>query len=171
MHMIRLSVTIITCLLAVSFSTAYAATYSWTDEQGTVHFSEDPGRLPEKSRKKILRLDEGVTVPDEKAAPQAPSGKDPEAERQAVPTGGDNGIYAGKTYEQWQKELAEREAAMTAVRNRLDEIAALFRSPDTGKDERKQLVAEYNSLSAQLKEMKAQYFEQVEIARKAGLTI
>jgi uncharacterized protein DUF4124 len=170
--MIRFNVTIFAVILAVSFSIAHAETYTWTDEQGTIHFTEDPGRVPEKIRK-TLRREETNSAPEEESTSEVPSAKAPEATLQAVPSGndGDDGVYAGKTYDQWQKELAEREGAMTAIRKRIDEIAVLFRSPATGKDERKKLVAEHNSLSAQFKEMKAQYFEQVEIARKAGLTI
>jgi hypothetical protein len=166
--MTRFYVIFFALVMTVAFSNAHAETYSWTDEQGTIHFTEDPGRIPNKFRSKALKKEEMNSVPEEE-----PAAKAPEAIPQAAPGGSerDDGIYAGKTYEQWQKELVDRETAMTAVRKRLDEIAALFRNPDTGKDERKQLVAEYNSLSAQLKEMKAQYLEQVEIARKAGLTI
>jgi hypothetical protein len=171
--MIRFYVMFFALVLAAAFSTAYAETYSWTDDKGTIHFTEDPGKVPKKFRTKALKKEETNSAPEEEPASQAIPAKTPEATLQAAPGGSerDDGLYAGKTYEEWQKELAEREAAMSAVRKRLDEIAALFRNPDTGKDDRKQLVEEYNSLSAQLKEMKARYFEQVEIARKAGLTI
>ena len=158
-------------ILAVSFSSASAETYTWTDEQGTIHFTEDLGTVPEKIRR-TLRKEEMNSAPEEEPTSQVPSARAPEATLQAAPGGDvDNGIYDGKTSEQWQKELTEQEAAMAAVRKRIDEIAILFRSPDTRKDERGKLLAEHNSLSAQFKEMKARYFELVESARKAGLTV
>jgi len=169
--MIRFNVIFFAFIMAVSFSSAYAETYTWTDEQGTIHFTEDLGTVPEKIRK-TLRKEEMNSAPEEEPPSQVPSAKTPEATLQAAPGGdGDNGIYDGKTSEQWQKELAEQEAAMAAVRKRIDEIAILFRSPDTRRDERGKLLAEHNSLSAQFKEMKARYFELVESARKAGLTV
>jgi uncharacterized protein DUF4124 len=160
-------------ILAVSFSTVYAATYSWTDEKGTIHFTENPGKVPEKFRNKVKIEDGADSAPEEKPATKEPAANVPDATPRAVYSGGDagSGIYAGKTYDEWQKDLADREAAMFAARKRIDEIAALLNKFTGGWDEQKKLLLEYNSLSTQLKEMKAQYFQQVEIARKAGLTI
>jgi hypothetical protein len=160
-------------ILALSFSTAHAATYSWTDEHGTVHFTEDPGRVPAKFRTKALKKEETESAPEEGTTSEPTPVKAPEATLQAAPSGSDrgDGMYAGKTYEEWQKELAEREAAMTAVRKRIDEVAALFRSTVASKEERSNLLEEHRALTAQFNEMKAQYYQQVEIARKAGLII
>lgn len=169
--MIRFNVTILVVILAVSFSTPYAATYSWTDEQGTIHFTEDLGTVPEKLRNKALKTEETEPAPKEKPASQAPVA--PEATLQAAPPGGDGDkvTYDGKTYDQWQTELAEREAEMVAVRKRIDEVAALFRNPATKKEERDKLLAEHKSLSVQFSGMKSRYFQLVESARKAGLTV
>ena len=165
--MIRSNMIIFVAILAVSISPAFAGTYSWTDEQGTIHFTEDPGRVPEKFRNKALRGEEQESAPKEKPA------MIPDAASRAIHSDGDagSGIYAGKTYDEWQKDLADRETAMFAVRKRIDEVAALLNKFSGSWDEQKKLLLEHNSLSTQLKEMKAQYFQQVEIARKAGLKI
>lgn len=170
--MIRFSAVFFMLVLAASLSTASGATYSWTDEQGTVHFTEDPGKVPEKIRKKVLRGEENETVPEETPS-ETPAAKAPEATLQAAPAGsnGDDGLYGGKTYGQWQKELAESEAALVALRQRIDEVAAQFRNPAAKKEERDKLLAEHKSLSTQFSEMKARYFQLVENARKAGLTV
>lgn len=171
--MIRTKVIFFTFMLAACFSTASAETYSWTDEQGTVHFTEDLGKVPEKVRNKIKRETGAESAPEEKPAAKDSSVKTPDETPRTVPSGrgDDDGIYAGKTYDQWQKELVDRETAMIAVRTRIDEIAVLLRDPALNWDEQKKLMIEHNSLSAQFKEMKAQYNKQVEIARKAGLQI
>jgi hypothetical protein len=171
MIMIRFNVIFFAFILAVSFSSASAETYTWTDEQGTMHFTEDLGTVPEKIRK-TLRKEEMNSAPEEEPPSQVPSAKAPEATLQATPGGdGDNGIYDGKTSEQWQKELAEREAAMEAVRSRIVEIADQRKSPAVKRSEQDKLFAEQKSLQAQFNDMKAQYFQLVESARKAGLTV
>ena len=160
-------------LLAFFLSTAaYAATYSWTDEKGTIHFTEDPGSVPEKIRSKAGIVGEEESSPEERPASKEPV-KAPETAPVAAPSGGNgnNGIYAGKSREEWQNELAGREAAMTKLRSRIDEIAALLKGYSGEWEEQKKLLLEYNSSSARLKEMKADYFRQVEKARKAGLPV
>jgi Domain of unknown function (DUF4124) len=171
--MIRTRVIFFTFMLAACFSTASAETYSWTDAQGTVHFTEDLGKVPEKIRNKAKRENGAESAPDEKPAAKDSSVKTPDETPRTVPSGrgDDDGIYAGKTYDQWQKELVDREAAMITVRARIDEIAVLLKDPAINWDEQKKLMIEHNSLSAQFKEMKAQYNKQVEVARKAGLQI
>lgn len=156
-----------------SFSSAYAETFTWTDGQGTIHFTEDLGKVPERIRNKAKRVEGTESAPEETPALKEDSAKPPDATSQAVPSGGnvDDGIYAGKTYDQWQKDLTERETAMVAVRKRIDEIAVLLKEPVINWDEQKKLMLEHNSLRAQLKEMKAGYYQQVEIARKAGLQV
>lgn len=171
--MTRSGAAFFTAILAACISTASAETYTWTDDQGTVHFTEDPGRVPIKFRKKVLSDEGPAPVPEEKGTPGATSAKPPEAVPQAPPIAeeSDNGLYAGKTYGQWQKELAEREAAMEAVKKRIEEIAALRKNPAASREVRGKLIEEHKMLLAQFNEMKAEYFQQVEIARKAGLTI
>lgn len=171
--MIRFNVTVITFMLAVLFSSAYAETYSWTDEKGTIHFTEDPGKVPEKIRGKVRSMDEAGSVREEKTVPKALAGETPDVTPRNIRSdGNDNdGIYAGKPYAQWQKELAEREAAMGVIRKRIDEIAGMLNKFSNNWDEQKKLLLEHKSLSVQFKEMKAEYFQQVEIARKAGLTV
>lgn len=171
--MTRYYLPIIAFVAVVANSTAGAEIYSWPDEQGTLHFTEDLGKVPQKFRNKARGADETEPVMEEKAT-SAPSAKASETLPQAVvaPAGDvDDGSYAGKTYDQWQKELAERETAMTAVRKRIDELAEQAKAPAISWDEQKKLLLEHKSLRAQFKEMKAEYFKQVEIARKAGLTV
>jgi hypothetical protein len=82
-----------------------------------------------------------------------------------------SGIYAGKTREEWQRELAERETAMYAVKKQIDAIAASLNNYSSNWPEQQRRLQEHKSLRTQLGEMRTEYFQKVETARKAGLAI
>lgn len=156
-------------ILAVVLTLANADTYTWVDEQWTVHFTDDPGLVPKLSRTKVKKLDES-------AYPQpSPGAGIRKEERQNAPLSDEMGAfqetYGGKSYDQWAKEFTDREEAMTAVRRRIDENAEQVRNAGLDWEVQEKLFTERKALSAQFREMKAQYFQQVEIARKAGLKI
>jgi len=174
--MIRVTTTLFTLLLAFSLSDAYAETYTWTDDQGTIHFAEDLGQVPAKSRKKARIVEDIESPRDGKPASQPQPAADRGATPQAVPSGRDGKpapveLYGGKTSSWWENDFRDREAAMTAVRKRIVEITDLLKNQAATKDELDKLVAEYTSLLAQFNEMKAQYHQQVENARKAGFQV
>lgn len=149
-------------MLFVPFTSATAATFSWTDEHSIVHFTDDPGVIPKQFRNKIQKLDD-----DE---PSQPFFAD--KEQKLLDEGVDvQQTYSGKSYDQWKKELADREAAMTAVRMRIDENADAIKNSGSNWELQKKLMAEREALLAQFKELKSGYFQWVEIARKAGLQI
>jgi hypothetical protein len=174
--MIRASVIFAVILLAGSLANGYAETYTWTDEQGTIHFTEDLGKVPQAIREKARSGEAIEPVPAESPALPPPAAKDPDLAPKAKPSAGtdevnSSDLYDGKTYAQWEKELAEREAAMTAKRKRLDEIVATLNSSASNVANQKKLVEEHKALLAEFKVLKTQYFQQVELARKAGLQI
>lgn len=177
-----LSARIIVSLLVLGAAAPLQAEiYTWTDAAGTVHFTEDLGQVPRKERRKVRRLDEDQPAPARAAETpasgdtgEAPKGapKDipaQESEKGQVPDGTQR--YGGKSYAQWQKDLADREAAMTAVKQRVEEIAAQVKGGNLRKDAQQKLIEEHGELVRQFNEMKAQYNQQVEAARKAGLQI
>lgn len=154
------------CLL-VPLSTADAETYAWTDEQSIVHFTDDPGLVPKVYRNKLRRLDDDVSSQPEPAADAVDKkGNTPAPDAGTVV----QESYGGKSYDQWAKEFADREAAMTAVRRRIDVNADLLQA-GPGRPAQERLLAEREVLLTQFKELKAEYLQQVEIARKAGLQI
>lgn len=152
----------------VTVTYADADTYTWTDEQQTVHCTDDPGLVPEKFRKNIRKLDDDISSQPTSAASLPDENREdmPMSDRSA-----DQKTFNGKSYDQWEKELADRVTAMAAIRKRLDENADQLRSCGPDWQVQEKLFAERKALTAQFKEMKAQYFQQVEIARKAGLKI
>lgn len=165
--MVRFYVASFAFMLAVSVSFAYAETYSWTDEHGTIHFTEDLGKVPQKFRGRVKVESETGSSQEEKSATKATDKAPPVAPSDG---NGNNGTF-GKKYDQVQKGLADREVAMTALRKRIDEIAARLNGYSGSWDEQKKLLQEHKSLRDQLKEMKAEYLQQVEIARKAGFKV
>jgi Domain of unknown function (DUF4124) len=174
--MMRLTVTLLTFLLAFSLSDSYAETYTWTDEQGTIHFTEDLGNVPPKSRNKARIVEETEAPREEKPASPALPATGQDATLQAAPLGQEGkpapaDIHAGKTFDQWVKDFKDQEAAMTAVRKRIVEITDLLKTPTAKKDDQEKLLVEYTTLLAQFNQMKSRYHQQVEIARKAGLQI
>lgn len=153
--------------LLVPLSPADAETYTWADEHSIVHFTDDPGLVPKVYRDKLRRLDDDVSSQPEPAADAVDKkGNTPAPDAGA----GVQESYGGKSYDQWAKELADREAAMTAVRRRIDENAALLQA-GPARPAQERLLAEREALLVQFKELKAEYLQQIEIARKAGLQI
>jgi len=171
--MIRLFAAFLSLTWAGIFSTAYAETYSWTDEKGTLHFTEDLGGVPEKIRSKARIVDGTETPSEDESVSQEPTAKTPAAAPMAAPSAdnGDSGIYAGKTRDEWQKDLADRETEMLVVKKRIDDIAGMLTGSNANMYEQDKLLLEHKSLLAQFKELKSEYFQQVELARKAGLQV
>lgn len=173
--MTRACLTLFIFLLAAPFWTAAAETYTWTDEQGTAHFTEDLGSVPKKARKQSRKVVETEQATEKPAAP-LPTATGKVIAPHLTP-GNDNGeagvaeTYAGKTYDQWEKDFASQEAAMTALRKRIDEITSQLNNFADNWEEQKKLLTEHKSLVDQFKGMKAHYLQQVEIVRKAGLQI
>jgi hypothetical protein len=155
----------------------YADTYTWTDEKGTVFYTDDPGSLPKEIRKKARKVDAAAIDDQAKPDTAEPNGEGDETAKPAPPPSGSpsreingNGVYGGKTYGQWQRENDERLAAMTEVRRKIDELAEKIKSLSERK-EQTPLITAYDSLAAELKELRSQYYQFVESARKAGLQI
>lgn len=174
--MIQACTLLIMLLFSFTVSDACAETYTWTDEQGTVHFTENPESVPTTIRKKARRTDETGPLRQEAPASQAPSAEPRDKAPEAAPSAGAGDsapaeVYAGKTFAQWKKDFTDREAAMAAIRKRIVEITVLMAKPATRSAEKEQLLAEHATLLEQFNEMKAMYDQQVEIARKAGLQI
>src|SRR6185369_7551756 len=81
------------------------------------------------------------------------------------------GSFGGKSYSQWKQEFGEREAAMGAIRKRVDEIDALLNKNPSDKEQTQSLVSERNKAVEQFTEMRKEYDLHAEKARKAGIQI
>jgi len=153
-----------------------AETYSWIDENGTYNFTEDYSRVPKKYRSSVnKRGDMGVSpLPKEPVSPPAGSGVAPPAASKKSADGKPEspvGSFGGKSVAQWKQEFGEREAAMGAIRKRVDEIDALLKKNISDKEQTRSLVSERNRAVEQFTEMRKEYDQFAEQARKAGIQV
>lgn len=153
------------------FSVSYAEIYIWTDKEGTTHFTEDLGTVPAKYRNTARKVDESEQTQSDILINTTTKAQGDAAPDVAADAKSGDELYDGKSYEEWQKEFAARDAAMIAVQKRIDEIAEQLKHANASSEVQKKLFEEYNPLYKKLKVMKAEYYQQVELARKAGLTI
>ncbi len=71
----RLSVIPVLLALALAAGRAYADVYTWEDESGTVHFSDEPPATSRRARKVVLPKDAPAPEPKETAVPAAESAR------------------------------------------------------------------------------------------------
>jgi len=167
------------CVLAVVLlwtTPLLAETYSWIDDDGTYNFTEDYSSVPKKYRSKLdKRGDMGASpVSKEPASATSGSGVAPPAGPKNAASGKPEsaaGSLGGKSYDQWKQEFSEREVAMQAISKRIDEIDALLKKNSSNNEQNRSLVAERNKAVEQYTEMRRQYDQQVEMARKAGFQV
>src|ERR1700694_1308176 len=98
----------------------FAETYVWEDDQGTVNFAEDLGRVPKKFRKKARIVGE-----EEPPPAGATEGKEkpflPQKESVSVAKPEKKGGYGGKNADAWKSEFAGVNADLKATEKRLVE--------------------------------------------------
>jgi hypothetical protein len=153
-----------------------AETYSWVDKNGTYNFTEDYSRVPKKYRGRVnKRGDMGATPQSkESVSPSNQSGAAPLAASKKSNSGKlelPEENFGGKSYDQWKQELGEREAAMGAVKKRVDEIDVLLRNHPTDKEQTQNLISERNKAVEKFTGMRKEYDQHVERARKAGVQV
>lgn len=149
---------------------AVATTYTWEDDQGTVNFTEDYGKIPKKYRKKAKVLggeeeeqpvagepEQGEKAKPKTAAPREAS-EQPPAEKQDK-----NAVYGGKDGKAWRVEFGQLKADLKASEDQLVDLRK--RLADTSKmarteylrlqDSIRNLESRILSLRERLDELKA----------------
>lgn len=167
--MIRRTLVLGASLILATAVSAGAEIYSWTDEQGTVHFTEDRGAVPSKYRGKLRKTDDNGETPEK--APPTRDGAAVAAPAPAATGAARTGERLDfSTRDQWQEALQQQEAAMVALRQRLDDIAATAKGMPRSA-ERDKLLVEHQTLLLEFKTMKDRYSRLVDGARKAGFQV
>lgn len=171
----RTAIVSLLLMTLVQIPSAYAQIYTWTDEQKTVHFTEDPGSVPKAVRDRVRLIEEPAASAPVRSPASPPQTTPDAALKQPVavetPPLDASETYAGRTYEQWESEFRKREADMTELRKRIDETAASLNSYADDWDKQRVAFEKYKGLLAEFKAMKAEYLQRVETARSAGLQI
>lgn len=132
--------TAVALCLVVFASTAIAETYTWTDDRGTVNFTEDYGKIPKKYRKKVRKLGDENAVPPAAETREAPAAAKPavpaEAKEQApAPVKTEKKVqYGGKDADTWKNDFGRLRADVKAsedqlveLRGRLDDTSRMSR--------------------------------------------
>lgn len=163
--------------------TAGAASYSWTDPAGTVHFTDDIGSVPSKYRAKALRQAAGEETIPETKTPAAKNGSKPSAAPAVVPSGPASQAgsaqgavtpstrFGNRTAAEWQQQFQALRAQLKTIEQGMEQLK------QEGGDGKRMLgrekIAEINARSRQLNQeydkIRLQINQLVEEANKVGL--
>ena len=148
---------VIMLLFAIS---AFGATYSWVDDQGTMNFTEDYGKIPKKYRMKARVL--GEEEPDQPPSPAPMNEKSlpksnvtPEATVQP-PTENQQQKkveYGDKEASVWKNEFGKLNADLKAAEDQLVDLRGQVK--DTSKMSR----SEYLSIQATIRKVENRVLE------------
>lgn len=118
---------------------AMAETYTWTDERGTVNFTEDLGKVPKKFRKKARLIGEyesDAPPPMEAPPEQKPAaGAEPKVAAPASSKDPKDAQYGGKDGAEWSREFSQvrnelksSEGQLVDTRKRMDDTSTMSRN-------------------------------------------
>ena len=160
----------ITALFALTVlffvTSAQADTYTWTDDQGTTHFTDDPGKVPAMYRRQVQQPEELPPTTPETPLP----GKATEpAQTPKQDVGG--AAPDDKDFAELQQGLTDREAAIDAVRSKIVTIVTTLNTANLSGEEARQLLTEHKALTEQFNQMRAEYDAYVARIRKAGFQV
>lgn len=169
----KLLVLLVMVCLAVP---AQAAIYKWVDQRGTVHFTEDLGKVPPAFRKKAQVINgegEQAVEVTESAAPEAKKPRKdaaPQEDGQTLKTDKKKVSYGGKDEDSWRSEfgrlkdeLRTNEEYLAETRKRKDDTANLSRRDYLGLQQtEKDVVSRIESIRRKLQSL-------TEAADKAGV--
>ncbi|BEH10589.1 DUF4124 domain-containing protein [Geobacter sulfurreducens subsp. ethanolicus] len=132
-------------LVAVLAQPALGETYRWIDERGTVNFTEDPGKVPKKFRKKMTVIsDPGSVAPEvvesveEGSQPKAPAEgqgtpsrgtSEPQQNQVQQPEKEKKPVYGGKSEDVWKAEFGRLRNDIHLYENELADRKAKLANP------------------------------------------
>lgn len=115
---------------------AHAATFKWVDDQGTLNFTEDPGNIPLKYRKKAVIVGEEESVAD-----SVTETKEPKIGEKSLEPAETKGVapiekqekkkaeYGGKSETAWKSEFYRLRSEIKSVDDQLDSRRTQFSDP------------------------------------------
>jgi hypothetical protein len=116
---------------------ALAQTYEWTDRSGTVHFTEDLGKVPKKYRKKVK------VIGDDTGEPRVTETTEPTKGKSAREAGGkekekEKKLYGGKDEAAWRNDFRNARRAVQQTESDLSDQTG--RLADTSKMSRSEYL-------------------------------
>lgn len=173
-----------TAILLMS-SNALAATYSWTDQNGTMHFTDDIGRVPEKYHTKALQDNRSRhQYPEQVAEPSQPAAKNhqpsvDEADKatQAIaPLPAPAEVtaktrFGERTAAEWQQQFRALNTKMDQIQQQQEQLRQEGGDGKTliSRGKANELQARNQELSKQYEDVRQKYNQLVEQANKVGL--
>ncbi|NVN91881.1 MAG: hypothetical protein HXX11_14940 [Desulfuromonadales bacterium] len=157
-----------------------AETYSWLDESGTFHFTEDLSRVPKKYRNKVnLHGDMSsgqaqipATAGSTKMGAGDPSRAAVSAGKAALSPDDPQKLYGGRTEAAWRSDLTTQERELHRLEGVLDQLRKKVTAPSgVSRDRLAELKREYNETRTVYDRKYAIYSDSLESARKAGFTV
>lgn len=154
-----------------------AETYQWVDDRGTVNFTEDYGKIPEKYRKKVRVLGGAETAEPavmeeegggekEKKEPAAKAKEEPPAEK----TGKKKAVYGGKGEDAWKDEFERLQKEINRLQDEIIERKAKLAQPEKlTRGQYRGAEYEIKSREAKLAELRDKLDALNEAARRAGV--
>ncbi len=167
--------TILLALLLLLPLPSLAATYSWTDHDGTMHFTDDIGAVPRKYRAKALRqqaAEEGGSVGSNLTTATPETQPNQPAPVPAAPQNVAKGSYGGKSGAEWQQQFR----ALKAERDKVEKEREEQRRQVEEAAKKPISVQQANELNQRTKQLndsyegiRQRYNQLVEQAYQAGL--
>jgi hypothetical protein len=153
-----------------------AETYTWTDNSGTVNFSDDYSSVPKEYRKNVRKLGDMDTSPAPVDAGKSRGEQPVQPVISKTDTSGapgeksDNGLYGGKKADIWQEEFKAREADYKQLESQLLQLEELIKKPVGISNERFQgLPQEFKDTQKRYNEALKAYNDLNDAANKAEL--
>jgi len=159
----------------------HAESYSWLDDNGTFHFTEDYSRIPKKYRNKVNRRgdmsSEQAPAPSADGSDKAGAGDSTKTDASGGKTAAKPGdsnqqqLFAGKTENAWRNEVALQEQELNKLEGNLDALRKQAAARDLSPEQRADLKKEYDAARAAYNQKYADYNKLLESAKKAGLRV
>ena len=155
-----------------------AETYSWTDAAGTMHFTDDPGKIPRQYRKKAQQRD--VYAPPASAAPVPTPLKETEKPNPATTSTSTDQIpatysattrFGNRTGAEWQAEFKIINERLKVIDQQFEEVRKEGGDGKTpiSREKIDELNARNKKLYEEHEALRLRYNSLVEQANRAGL--
>lgn len=166
------------CIISVLLlsTSLQAETYSWVDDSGTYNFTEDYSHVPPKYQKKVQRRGDNELQearPQEIVAPQIISRPPDKTDSKTDGTMAiEKGLYGGKSYADWRRELDVLEAELVGIEQNTERLRKQIYDLKGFPPARVEaLKKEYDENRAQYDQKYKNYMGVIEAVRKAGVVV
>jgi hypothetical protein len=124
----------------------YAQVFKWIDEKGSVHFTDDITKIPEKYRQAIEQIETREEKPETNTESGPAQKKQPESQTDRLGRGEE--YWQGRV-EEWKKKLRSAQEKVESLRLKYNELTEKFNASKSSV-ERARLRNERDQIKAQM---------------------